>query len=363
MNLTLKDFRMKKLILVFILASAAVLSQAGAAEVVAVAKPQKVTESDGLVFVGRVLATETVRLTARVTGELLESNGVEGGRVKKGDVLLRIEDTVYRANLQAAKAQLAELVARLEFAETDVARYSASAAKGGVSKLELDRAVLNRDVIKAQIDAAKAKVTLCEDDLAHCVVRSPIDGAVGADPVDAGNNVGPGSGTLMEVFAVDPVDIEVAVPESVRIECMDQGGERSIEKITLLRANGKPYPIDLKIQTVSRKVDAATGTIKVTLRGPNPNGGLTPGGYVKLIVQDVFKTPRLAVPIAAVVFDGEDRYVYVVAQGKASKRKVEVGDQSGNLTFVESGIAENDDVVVAGVHKLTDGTAVTVGKE
>ena len=49
--------------------------------------------------------------------------------------------------------------------------------------------------------------------------------------------------------------------------------------------------------------------------------------------------------------------------GKASKRKVKLGDQSGNLTFVESGIAENDDVVVAGIHKLTDGAAVTVGKE
>ena len=363
MNRTLKNFRMKKLMMVLLLTSAAVLSPAWAGEVVAVAKPQKVTESDGFVFVGRVRATETVRLTARVTGELLESNGNEGERVKKGDVLLRIEDTVYRANLQSAKAQLAELEARFEHAETELARYKSVAAKGGVSQVDLDRAVLNRDVTKAQIDAAKAKVALCEDDLAHCVVRSPIDGVIGADPVDAGNTVGPGSGTLMEVFAVDPVDIEVAVPESVRIDCMDQGGERSVEKITLLRANGKPYPIDLKIQTVSRKVDAATGTIKVTLRGANPDGGLTPGGYVKLVVQDVFKTPRLAVPMAAVVFEGEERYVYVVAQGKASKRKVKVGDQSGNLTFVESGIAENDDVVVAGIHQLTDGVAVTVGME
>ena len=203
----------------------------------------------------------------------------------------------------------------------------------------------------------------CEDDLSHCVVRSPIDGVYGPGPVDAGNEVSPASGTLKEIFAIDPIDVDVAVPESVRLDCMAKGSEKSIEKISLLTANGKPYPIDLKLHAVSKKVEAATGTVKVTLRGANPDGVLTPGGYVKVVVQQVFKTPRLAVPLGAVVFDGDDRYAFVVTGGKASKRKIEVGDQSGNLMFVNSGLSEGDDVVVAGVHKLGDGTAVTVGKE
>ena len=349
--------------LVMLMASVAIAAQAGAAEVVAVAKPQRVTETDGHVFVGRVMATQTVRLTARVTGTLLEAKGDEGERVKKGDVVLRIEDTVYRANLQTAKAQLAELEARLRHAETEVARYSAGAAKGGVSKVELDRAVLNRDVIKAQIEAAKAKVVTCEDDLSRCVVRSPINGVYGSGPVDAGNEVSPGSGTLKEIFAIDPIDVSVAVPESVRLDCMDKGGEKGIEKLTLLRANGKPYPIDLKVHAVSKRVEAATGTVKVTLRGANPDGALTPGGYVKIVSREVFKTPRLAVPMAAVVFEGEDRYAYVVVEGKAAKRKIVLSDQSGDLMFVGAGLTADDDVVVAGVHKLSDGAAVTVVKE
>ena len=351
---------MKRLLM--LMASVAVAAQAGAAEVVAVAKPQLVTETDGHVFVGRVQATQTVRLTARVTGTLLEAKGDEGERVKKGDVVLRIEDTVYRANLQTAKAQLAELEARLRHAETEVARYSAGAAKGGVSQVELDRAVLSRDVIKAQIDAARAKVVTCEDDLAHCEIRSPIDGVYGAGPVDAGNVVGPGSGTLKEIFAIDPIDVDVAVPEAVRLDCMDKGGEKGIERLSLLRANGRPYPVDLTVHAVSKRVEAATGTVKVTLRGANPDGALTPGGYVKVVSREVFKTPRLAVPLAAVVFEGDDRYAYVVAGGKAAKRKVALNGQSGDLAFVESGLTEGDVVVVAGVHKLSDGAAVTVVK-
>ena len=336
---------------------------AAGAEVVAVARPRQVTESDGLVLVGRVLSPETVRLTARVSGELLESNGEEGALVKKGDVLLRIEDAAYRANLQTAQAKLAELEARLRHADSEVERYSAGEAEGSISKDDTVRAILNRDVIRAQIVAAKAQIAQCEADLAHCVVRSPIDGAIGADPVDAGNNVGPGSGTLMEVFSIDPVDIAVAVPEAVRIDCMGGDGEKKIEKYTLLRANGKPYPVDLQVHSVSKKVDAATGTVKVTLRGANPDGALTPGGYVKLIVQEVYRTPRLAVPMAAVVFEGDECYAYVVADGRASKRRIEIGDQAGDLVFVGSGLSMDDDVVVSGVHKLADGTAVTVGKD
>ena len=354
---------MRRLLFGLLSALAAVPSPVVAETVVAVAKPRLEKESDGLVLVGRVRSPETVLLTARVTGELLESNGDEGGSVKKGDVLLRIEDTVYRANLLTAKAQLAELQARLRHAETEVARYSASAAKGGVSQVELDRAVLNRDVAKAQIDAAEAKIVQCEDDLSHCVIRSPIDGVIGADPVDVGNNVGPGSGTLMEVFAVDPIEIDLAVPEAVRIDCMEKGGEKKIERFTLLRANGRPYPIDLKVHSASKRVDAATGTVKVTLRGANPEGALTPGGYVKVVVREVFRTPRLAVPMSAVVFDGEDRFAYVVAGGRALKRKIGFGDQTGDLVYVESGLSEDDDVVVAGVHKLADGMEVTVGKD
>ena len=354
---------MKRLVAFGAICLAMGVTSAGAAEVVAVAKPRRVTETDGHVFVGRVQATQTVRLTARVTGTLLEANGDEGVRVKKGDVVLRIEDTVYRANLQTAKAQLAELEARLRHAETEVERYSAGAAKGGVSKIEQDRAVLNRDVTKAQIEAARAKVTTCEDDLAHCVVRSPIDGVYGAGPVDAGNEVSPGSGTLKEIFAIDPIDVSVAVPESVRLDCMDKGGEKGIEKVSLIRANGKPCSIDLKVHAVSKKVDAATGTVRVTLRGANPDGALTPGGYVKVVSQEVFRTPPLAVPLAAIVFEGDDRFVYVVTDGKAVKRKVTFGDQSGDIVFVESGLTEGDDVVVAGVHKLADGAAVTVVRD
>lgn len=338
---------------------------AGSEVTVKVAKPEMVSESDSYVCVGRVCASTSVKISARVTGTLWECRGDEGVKVKKGDLLFRIEDTVYKANLQTAQAKLAELEARLKMAETEVARYAAGEAKGGVSKIELDRAVLNRDVLKAELAAAQANVTLCQNDLDYCTIRSPIDGVLGCGAFDPGNNIGPGSGTLRDVLAVDPIDVVVAVSERQLISCFDEHGsdgvvgENKRSKIVLLRSDGNPYPIPLKVCAIDNKVDAATGTVQIRLRGPNADGGLMPGAYVKLLVSEIYETPQMGIPLSAVVFEGEDRYVYVVADGKARKRKVELGDQTDNRIFVEKGLEKDETVAIAGVHKLYDGVAVT----
>lgn len=339
---------------------------AGSEVTVKVAKPEMVSESDSYVCVGRVCASTAVKISARVTGTLWECKGDEGDKVKKGDLLFRIEDTVYKANLQTAQAKLAELEAKLKMAETEVARYAAGEAKGGVSKIELDRAILNRDVLKAEISAAQANVTLCQNDLDYCTIRSPIDGVLGCGAFDPGNNVGPGSGTLRDVLAVDPIDVTVAVSERQMIHCFDThgadgvSGENLRTKIVLLRSDGKPYPIKLAVRAIDNKVAAATGTVQIRLRGSNADGGLIPGAYVKLLVSEIYETPRRSIPLSAVVFEGDDRYVFVVADGKARKRKVELGDQTDNRIFVEKGLEEDETIAIAGVHKLYDGVAVKV---
>lgn len=323
-------------------------------------RPEKVTEGEGYVCVGRMASSHEVKVSARVTGTLWERKGDEGARVKKGDLLYRIEDTVYKANLQTAKAQLAELEARLRNAETDVKRYSASEAKGGVSKVELDRAVLNRDVTKAQIEAAKAKVALCENDLSYCTITSPIDGVLGLSAFDAGNNVSPASGTLRDVVAFDPIDALVAIPESQMICTFENRKMKPRFNIRLIRSDGKPYPIDLKVFAIDNKIDAATGTVQVRFRGANPNGVLMPGAYVKLVFSETFPEPQLTVPMSAVVFEGEDRFVFKVVGGVAKKTKVVLGEQIDNRLFVTSGLGADDVIVSTGIHKLYDGAQVKV---
>ena len=90
------------------------------------AKAAVVEETEPYVAVGRTVGSQEVKLTARVVGTLWERNGEEGEAVKKGDVLYRIEDTIYKANLKTAKAKAAELKAKLTLAELEAARYTAT---------------------------------------------------------------------------------------------------------------------------------------------------------------------------------------------------------------------------------------------
>ncbi len=322
------------------------------------AKAEVVNESEPFVAVGRLVGSHEVRISARVVGTLWERNGEEGKSVKKGDVLYRIEDTIYKANLKTAKAAEAELAAKLRLAEIEAERYSVGEAKGGVSKSERDKVILARDVARAELEAAQAKVALCENDLSYCTITSPIDGVLGKYEYDVGNNVGPESGTLRDVICNDPIDVVVAIPEPRLFWAFEKRNVRKNAHVRMLRSDGRECDVELKLHAKDNKIDSATGTMTVRFRCDNHDGSLNPGAYVKLLMTAYYDEPRLFVPLSAVVFEGDARYVYVVDGGKAAKRKVTLGEQVGDRLMVESGLSAEDSFVVAGVHKLRDGASV-----
>ena len=323
------------------------------------AKPEAVKESEPYVLVARTAGSHEVKLTARVVGTLWERRGEEGQAVKKGDVLYKIEDTIYKANLKTAKAKAAELKAQLDLATLEASRYMKSEISGGVSKSERDKAVLARDVAKAELEAAEAQVTLCENDLSYCTITSPVDGVLGRNAFATGNNVGPEVGVLRDVIQIDPIDVVAAIPEPRLFWAFENRDVKKNVRMRLLRSDGQECPIALKAYAIDNKVDSSTGTVRVRFRGANPNGELRPGAYVKVLLSANFDPAKLSVPMSAVVFEGEKRFVYVVADGKALKREVKLGEQLADKVIVEDGLKADEAVVVTGTHKLRDGVAGT----
>ena len=342
----------------FMLGSLAAGPQPQGAVAVKTAKAMVVEETEPYVAVGRTVGSQEVKLTARVVGTLWERNGEEGEAVKKGDVLYRIEDTIYKANLKTAKAKAAELKAKLALAELEASRYTASEAKGGVSKSERDRAIMTRDVAKAELEAAEAQVTLCENDLSYCTIMSPIDGILGRYAFDVGNNVGPQSGALRDVICVNPIDVVASIPEQRMFWAFEKRNVKKNAHLRMLRSDGLEVPVELKLHAVDNKVDSSTGTVMVRFRCANADGTLRPGAYVKLLMSARYDQPKLAIPLSALVFEGEKRFIYVVKDGKSAKRPVTVGEQQGDHILVESGLTADESFVIAGTHKLRDGAAV-----
>ena len=334
-------------------------AQGRPAPVVGVEKPVEVKEGEPKSYVGVLKASERVSVTAQVAGKIWKQNFREGGRVEKGQTLFEIEDTVYKANLATAKANLKRLEAQLALAEKEVVRYKKALEKKGVSENDYDRAVNSRAVTLADIETAKARIALAENDMVYTKVLSPISGTVGETKIRIGNNVSPQTGELVSIVQSDPIDIQFALSESDFYRSFDGRTLKGNIRLEVRRADGEAVGRKISVDFVDNQVDRATDTIMVQLVADNADGMLVPGGYAKVLLTEKFEPAKIAVKVSAVMFEGEKRFVYVVGEGDvAERREIKTGVQIGDLQLVESGLSADERVVVTGIHKVIAGQAV-----
>ena len=334
-------------------------AQGRPAPVVGVENPVEVKEGEPKSYVGVLKASERVSVTAQVAGKIWKQNFREGGRVEKGQTLFEIEDTVYKANLATAKANLKRLEAQLALAEKEVVRYKKALEKKGVSENDYDRAVNSRDVTLADIETAKARIALAENDMVYTKVLSPISGTVGETKIRVGNNVSPQTGELVSIVQSDPIDIQFALCESDFYRSFDGRTLRENVRLEVRRADGEAVDRKISVDFVDNQVDRATDTIMVQLVADNADGMLVPGGYAKVLLTEKFEPAKIAVKVSAVMFEGEKRFVYVVGDDDvAERREIKTGVQIGDLQLVESGLSSDERVVVTGIHKVIVGQAV-----
>ena len=351
---------MKELIAAACACMAAIgFAQGRPAPVVGVEKPVEVKEGEPKSYVGVLKASERVSVTAQVAGKIWKQNFREGGRVEKGQTLFEIEDTVFKANLATAKANLKRLEAQLALAEKEVVRYKKALEKKGVSENDYDRAVNSRDVTLADIETAKARIALAENDMVYTKVLSPISGTVGETKIRVGNNVSPQTGELVSIVQSDPIDIQFALSESDFYRSFDGRTLRGNVRLEVRRADGEAVDRKISVDFVDNQVDHATDTIMVQLVADNADGMLVPGGYAKVLLTEKFEPAKIAVKVSAVMFEGEKRFVYVVGDDDvAERREIKTGVQIGDLQLVESGLSADERVVVTGIHKVIAGQAV-----
>ena len=334
-------------------------AQGRPAPVVGVEKPVEVKEGEPKSYVGVLKASERVSVTAQVAGKIWKQNFREGGRVEKGQTLFEIEDTVYKANLATAKANLKRLGAQLALAEKEVVRYKNALEKKGVSENDYDRAVNSRAVTLADIETAKARIALAENDMVYTKVLSPISGTVGETKIRVGNNVSPQTGELVSIVQSDPIDIQFALSESDFYRSFDGRTLRGNVRLEVRRADGEAVDRKISVDFVDNQVDHATDTIMVQLVTDNADGMLVPGGYAKVLLTEKFEPAKIAVKVSAVMFEGEKRFVYVVGDDDvAERREIKTGVQIGDLQLVESGLSADERVIVTGIHKVIAGQAV-----
>lgn len=250
---------------------------------------------------------------------------VEGGLVKAGQKLFSVDKTRYQANVGVAIATVQELVERIKYAKTNFGRVSSLYAKNAGSLDDMQKAETELRSVQAQLGLAVSQLKLSVDDLYHSDVYSPIDGRVGRAERTTGNYV-KANDALATVVQTNPIYVRFSLSERDFLTMFggDFGRMKKEAKIALKLSDGSYYKKqgtdEVCYGTVAMRdnvVKTTTDTVKIWATFENPasaNGDepLVPGGVVTVELTRNEDKLVPAVKPSAVMFDGENYFVYVL---------------------------------------------------
>jgi membrane fusion protein (multidrug efflux system) len=371
--------RLKLIIAAVILTvSPAAIAQAPANTPVAVgvvrAELQPITETNQ--FNGRIEATDRVNVVARVIGFLEDRSFTEGTEVKKGDLLYRIEQAPYQADVAAKKAAIQQLQAQLENANITLNRAETLLHTPAGQQSTVDTARANQLSLKAQIAGAQAQLRQSEINLGYTEIHSPIDGKISQTAITVGNVVGPTSGTLATIVSQDPMYVTFPIPVTTAIELRQRyapkGGFRAVV-IRLKLPDGRMYGQTGTLNFVNNTVTPNTDTLLARASIPNPLlpsskqahlsiRELLDGEFVVVILEGVVPVQALTIPRSAVLADQKGYYVYVVgADNHAEQQRIQLGQSTPSTATVIAGLNEGQLVIVEGIQRVHPGQPVIPG--
>ncbi|MCB1229466.1 MAG: efflux RND transporter periplasmic adaptor subunit [Verrucomicrobiae bacterium] len=298
--------------------------------------------TDQVEALGTVRAEEAIELSANVTERVAEVAFEDGARVKKGDLLVRLEDAEEVAMMEGAKAEMAEQ-------EREIQRLQGLVSEGAVSEVRLEEYRTRREVAKQRVAEARAQI-----DDRH--IEAPFDGVLGFRRVSVGALVSPGD-LIATLDILDPVKLDFTVPETF-LDDLEPGQE--------IVALTEAYPGDEfsgKVTQIDTRVNVVTRSITVRAEMPNPDTRLRPG---MLMTTTLKKNPKesLSVPERAVVSVQSNHFVYVVSQesGKpiAKRTSITLGRRIPGFVEVLEGLEKDQIIVTDGLVGLSDGAPIEV---
>jgi len=321
---------------------------------VEVAQPQQGDVAVYREWVGRLEGLVSAAVLPQVSGYVAERLFTNGSTVRAGQVLYKIDPTLYEQALSEARAREAQAAANEREAAQHLAYNAPLAKDGAISRQAFTDAQQQLLAAQAALATAQAAVAQARTNVGYCTLKAPVDGIVGFARADVGSYVSPGGQALVLVNRVDPIRVQFSISEQ---DWLNQGGTggslRPGARVELLLANGQPYAHPATIEGVDNTVSPTTGTLLLDATTPNPDALLRPGMFVKVRARAAAVQNALLVPAGAVVsIQGKSMLVAVDTQNRASLIPVTVGLQQGGMVEVQgSGLAKDTPIVVNGTQQ------------
>lgn len=318
-------------------------------------------------FSATVEGKKDVVIAPQTSGQLMEVCVGVGEKVRKGQVMFRIDDRQARNRLNACKADLIAAQAQMETARLEYESNKNLYEKEIVSSYMLNTSKNGYDRAKAAVDQVKAAVDQAELDLEFCTIFAPVDGLVGNIVNNPGDLVSPAV-ILTTVSGTEEMKVRFSISELMFHKMMHSLGTvenvlKNAPPIHLILKSGDEYDYTGKLERISGQVDKTTGAVVLEAYFPNPEGKLFSGiqGTARM---DIRYDDVIAIPLTAVVRIQDKTLVYVVKNNCAKSTVVTIEEgREGEHAAVLSGADAGDVIVAKGVSNIVDGMQVLFPEE
>jgi membrane fusion protein (multidrug efflux system) len=295
------------------------------------------TVVDAIIATGQIEAMQSIELRPDVEGRLIQILVGEGSPVAKGTALFKIDDA-------ELKAQVAQIEAERDLARQSLTRTRELLQQKASSQAELERA-------EATMRGSEAQLELLKTRLARTLVRAPFAGVMGQRHVSLGDYVTTDT-RLAALQTVSPQRATFQVPERYA-EQLDRG-----QSVTFRVAALPGREFTGIVDFVDPIVQLPGRTIMVKARVPNPRRELQAGMFIEARLATAVRPNAVVIPEDAVLPLQGSNFVWVVADGKAARRQVELGVRTPGFVEVKSGVEGAEQVVVGGQERLAEGAPV-----
>jgi membrane fusion protein (multidrug efflux system) len=309
----------------------------------------------------RSIASKKSQIRPQVSGIIMQRLFDEGSVVAAGQPLYQIDPTVYEANLLSAEAAIAENKANLQEAKADLSRYTKLIKQKLVSQQDLDIAQAQFDSLEAKVGVLEAALYKARLNIQYTNVLAPIEGRISKSSVTEGALVvEQQAAALAEITQLDPIyfDLPMANDDLRRIKQRIATGE--LERVApiaeLTFSDGEKYLHDGEVKFN----EVQTETVSIRVEFSNPDYILLPGMFGKVTVHQAKRTNSLLIPQKSLLFSHDNKpYVYIVdSSSTVQQRFVAIDRAFGASWLVLNGLEVGDQVIVAGLQKISIGMTV-----
>ncbi len=315
---------------------------------------------------GRTAAFQVAEVRPQVSGIVKRRLFTEGANVKAGQPLYELDDAIYRAQLDSARATLLKARATLDAAQLAAKRSADLVKVDAVSAQDNDNAIAAERQAEADVAAAQAAVESSSINVAYAHIASPISGRIGKSTVTQGALVTANQeAALATVTQLDPIYVDVNQSSSEWLQFQREVGTGFVRSgqgaaAKILLEDGSAYGHEGKLQFADVTVEQSTGNFLLRVLVPNPDQLLMPGMYVRAVISEGVVPHGLLVPQQGITHDaqGQATALVVASNGTVEQRVVRATRSVGNQWLVDAGLTAGDRVIVEGLQKVQPGMPV-----